>query len=111
MARDDETVTDGLREISIDSTEFFLLDHCIMGLLTTKSCCFCLNLRTGGLALGYLLALHAIIAISDAIYKYIQPRYHGYDRIGASETTKFAVQIGEHQQIISHFTLNSFNFF
>lgn len=65
-----------------------------MGLLTTKSCCFCLSLRTGSLALGYLFIFHGIIAISDAIYRYIQPGYHAYYHYFVSKTTKFAVQIG-----------------
>lgn len=41
-----------------------------MGLFTTKSCLFCLSLRTGGFALGILALLHGIIGTVYVFYRY-----------------------------------------
>lgn len=48
-----------------------------MGLFTTKSCCICLSLRTGGIVLGTLVLLHGIIGTFQPIYEQIQhARYY-----------------------------------
>lgn len=43
----------------------------IMGLLTTKSCCFCLSVRTGGLAWECLFVLNGIPMTFELIHKRI----------------------------------------
>lgn len=47
-----------------------------MGLLTTKSCCSILGLRTGGLALGYLSIVGFILGTVAVVYTEVQASRH-----------------------------------
>lgn len=89
-----------------------------MGLLTTKSCCFCLSLRTGGLVLGYLVVLSSILHTLDLSYKYYRHTsmiHRGYNSYGEeheyhlsvikSERIYYAVTVGTNCTTFSHSVL------
>lgn len=60
-----------------------------MGLLTARTCCFCLDLRAGGLALGYLFLLSACYGIVQPIFQTQHSSHHEY-----RNSPIFAAKIG-----------------
>lgn len=62
-----------------------------MGLLTAKTCCFCLDLRTGSLAIGYLFLFGSIFGILQPTFKQIQ---HSIIEKRQSTTSEFVAEIG-----------------
>lgn len=75
-----------------------------MGVFSTKSFCFCLSLRTGGLALGCLYALMGILFTSRAAVQQIHNRKYYGEMIDLPD---FAAEVGTNHKI----TIFYFNFY
>lgn len=78
-----------------------------MGLFTTKSCCFCLSVRTGGIAFGVLVLLQGILSTLVAIHEHTQySRYYRSmyrDSYSPNYAKAFIVQLGTNYTSIHNY--------